>query len=165
MAPRERLPEARPAWLPGTSLEEDAVVPDVAFHDAGGRPVSLWSFRQRNPVVLAFLHEGCEPCGRFARDLAALEPEIRWAGGVVRAVLARASALALPVLVDPDGSARRRLLGPDADLPTVLVIDRYGAPWASYPVPGHRFPSAEEIVASVRHEAFQCPECGVPTWG
>lgn len=152
------------ARLAGTPPEERAAVPDVAFHDPGGRPVSLGSFRQRNAVVLAFLHEGCEPCAAFARDLAALEPEIRWAGGVIRAVLGRPSALAIPALIDPGGTARRRLLGPDADLPTVLVIDRYGAPWASYPVPGHRFPSAEEIAASVRHEAFQCPECGAPAW-
>ncbi|HWO71137.1 MAG TPA: hypothetical protein VNP94_10355 [Actinomycetota bacterium] len=150
------------ASLPATLLEPGAVVPDVRFVDPAGREVSLWDFRQRRAVVLAFLHDGCGACGRFARELAAAEPEIGWAGGVVRAVTDGRPEPSLPALLDPGGGARRRLLATEE--PAVLVIDRYGAAWASWEAPGHAFPEPAEIAASVRHEAFQCPECGVSTW-
>ena len=150
------------APLPATLLEPGAVVPDVRFVDPAGREVSLWDFRQRRAVVLAFLHDGCRACGRFARELAAAEPEIRWAGGEVRAVTASRPEPSLPALLDPGGRGRRRLLATDD--PAVLVIDRYGAAWAAWEAAAHAFPEPAEIAASVRHEAFQCPECGVSTW-
>ncbi len=149
--------------LPATVLEPGAVVPDVRFLDPAGGEVALWGFRHRRAVVLAFLHDGCGACGAFARGLAAAEPEIGWAGGVVRAVTEGRPEPSLPALLDPGGAARRRLLATEE--PAVLVIDRYGAAWASWEAPGHAFPEPAEVAATVRHEAFQCPECGVSTWG
>lgn len=148
--------------LPATVLEAGAVVPDVRLVDPAGGEVALSSFRQRRALVLAFLHDACDACRRYARDLAAAEPEIGWAGGVVRAVTDRDPDPSLPALLDPGGRARGRLLATGE--PAVLVIDRYGAAWAAWPAPDHAFPEPAEVAASVRHEAFQCPECGVSTW-
>jgi hypothetical protein len=58
-----------------------------------------------------------------------------------------------------------RWLGVEPELPVVLVVDRDGAAWRSYPATGHRFPDPEEVTATLWHLATMCPECGVPTPG
>jgi hypothetical protein len=60
--------------------------------------------------------------------------------------------------------ARQRFLGPAGEIPLVLIVDRYGAAWSSFPSRGHAFPPPKEVVDTLRHLAFQCPECGAPAW-
>jgi len=151
--------------LPGTALEPGRVAADLVLVDPASRDrVSLWDHRQRAAVVLAFLHAGCEACRAFARDLAAVTGELEWAGAVARAVVPVPDDLAVSVLVDAGDVARRRLLDEDAEVPVVVVLDRYGAAIESYPAAGHGFPTPTEIVAAVTHLAVQCPECGVSDW-
>lgn len=140
-------------------------MPDVALLDVdSGERVALGSFRQRSAVVLAFLHAGCRACRAFAGDLAEVAGELGWAGAVARAVVPVPDRLAVPVLADLDGEAGRRLLGPDAEVPVIIVLDRYGAATDVYPAAGHDFPAPAEIAATVTHLAIQCPECGVSHW-
>jgi hypothetical protein len=159
--------------LPGTALQADRVIPDVALLDPrSGAEVPLSGFRHREALVLSFLHEDCAACSAFARALAAWEEEVRLGGGRSFVVLGAARDLVpgatrdlpLPVLVDPGGVARARFLGPEGELPLVLVVDRFGAAWRSFPAPGHRLPPPEEVVATVWHLGLMCPECGAPTW-
>ncbi len=151
--------------LPGTALTEGRVIPGVSFFDAAsGAAVSLWGFRQRTALVLAFLHERCARCRAFANDLAAVKDELRWGEAKARAILSEEEEVAVPVLLDPGRTGTQRFLGEDQELPVVLVVDRYGAACASFPAAGHRFPAAEEVAATVAHLALQCPECGVSHW-
>jgi hypothetical protein len=151
--------------LSGTLLEEGRVVPGVSFVDPGsGTEVSLWEFRQRLALVLAFLHERCAPCRAFAENLRTVKEDLDWAGALARAVLSQEEELAVPVLLDRGRTGSRRLLGENPELPVVLIADRYGAASSSFPAAGHRFPAVAEVVATVVHLALQCPECGVSHW-
>lgn len=151
--------------LPGTRLEVDRVVPDAPLLEArSGRAVSLGDFRHRQGLVLAFLHEDCPLCAAFAQALAGVGEDLRLAGAAGYAVLEAPRELALPVLVDRGGRLRARLLAPSEELPLVLVVDRFGAAWRSFPSAGHRFPAVSEVAATLWHLALACPECGAPVW-
>jgi hypothetical protein len=137
--------------LAGTVLERGRIVPGAALRDARtGREVGAWSLRGRSALVIAFVHAGCERCASFVGELEDREEEIRTAGGRLLAV---------------DDGSRAMWLGADPELPVVLVVDRDGAAWRSYPAAGHLFPDPEEVTATLWHLATMCPECGVPTPG
>jgi hypothetical protein len=151
--------------LSGTMLHEGRVLPGVSFIDPNSRTqVNVWGFRQRVALVLAFLHQRCVACRAFAADLRIVKDDLDWAGALPRVVLPEEEELAVPALLDPGRSGTRRLLGENPELPMVLVVDRYGAASSSFPSARHRFPSAEEVAATVAHLAMQCPECGVSHW-
>jgi hypothetical protein len=151
--------------LAGTELEMGRVVPGTTMTAASsGAQVSLWDLRQRVAVAVCFLHERCEPCAAFARELAPFERELRELDAIALAVMAEGGDLALPVWVDEEARARERFLGRRGELPMVLIVDRYGAARGSFPSRDHAFPPLEEVVATVRHLAMQCPECGVSEW-
>jgi hypothetical protein len=151
--------------LSGTALEKDRVVPGTPMTEASsGAEVSVWDFRQRFAVAVCFLHDRCEACADFARELADLEGDLREVDARAIVVLSESGVLDLPVWVDGRAHARRRFLGPSAQLPVIVIVDRYGAAWRSFPSGGHAFPFREEVVATLRHLAFQCPECGVSEW-
>ena len=139
--------------LAGTALEAGKVVPGAPVElEPGGDTVRLWDFRQRAAVVLAWLHPGCDRCDEFERRLRdEAGADVHTAGG--RLVFVR----------DGGSTGRRRFLG-HAEPPVVVVIDRYGAAWRSYPAPGHEFPDPSEVGATLWHLATMCPECGVSTW-
>lgn len=139
--------------LPGTVLDAGRVVPGTALRlEPGGGTLSLWDFRHRTAVVLCVLHPDCQPCDRFE---AALRDR---AGEDVATAGARIVGVR-----DPGSEGRRRLLGGSVP-PVVIVVDRYGAAWQSYPAEGHHFPEPTEVAATVWHLATMCPECGVSTW-
>ena len=151
--------------LPGTVLEEGRVVPGVSLVEPGsGAGVALWGFRQRVALVLGFLHDRCPACRSFAEELAGVKDDLDWAGALVRAVVSEAQELPIPTLLDPERTSSKRLLGDEAELPVILVVDRYGAAVSSFPAPGHRFPPAGQVAATAVHLAMQCPECGVSHW-
>jgi hypothetical protein len=151
--------------LPGTVLEKDRVVPGTPMTEASsGAEVSMWDFRQRFSVAVCFLHDRCEACAGYAQKLAGLEGDLRDVDARAIVVLSEPGVLDLPVWVDGRARARQRFLGPAAELPVILIVDRYVAALRSFPSRGHAFPLPGEVVATLRHLAFQCPECGVPEW-
>lgn len=151
--------------LPGTALEKERVVPGTTMTSAAsGAEVSLSDFRQRLGVAVCFLHDHCETCARFAEELAKLADDLRQADATALVVLTEPASLGLPVLVDTDARATRRFLGPSAELPLILIVDRFGAASRSFPSRDHGFPAPQELVATLWHLALECPECGVSTW-
>ena len=151
--------------LPGTTLEKERVVPGTAMTSAAsGAEVSLMDFRQRLALCVCFLHDRCEPCARYARDLAALAEDLRLADATALVVLTEPASLDLSVLVDTDARAQRRFLGASVELPVILIVDKFGAASRSFPSRDHAFPAPQEVVASLWHLALECPECGVSTW-
>ncbi|HVL98123.1 MAG TPA: hypothetical protein VM324_02380 [Egibacteraceae bacterium] len=150
--------------LAGTALMPEQLLPEVALTDAGsGEPWRPSELRQRSAVVLCFLHARCDACARTVAQLAEREEAIRRADAQVRVVLPEAVDGPFPcadgayrVMVDEDGQARERMLGPDGRLPTVLVADRYTAVVESFPAPDHRFPDPDEVVDTLRYVACDC---------
>jgi hypothetical protein len=114
--------------------------------------------------VLAFLHDDCAACRAYAHELHTVKDDLEWAGAVARAVLSRDEELPIHVFVDPGRQATLKLLGRQGNLPVVVILDRYGAAVSAFAAAEHRFPDKEEVAATVRHLALQCPECGVSDW-
>lgn len=151
--------------LAGTAIARGDVLPGTPLLDPSrGDEVRAWDFRGKAALVLCFLHPGCEACEAFGSDLAEEEREVRLTGARAFAVLSEVAPSALPVLVDRDGRAAARFLGPGAELPTILVTDRYAAAWGSYPAPGHDVPPVSEVVGDLWHLATMCEECGIMAW-
>ncbi len=151
--------------LPGTELEIGQVVPAARMVDASsGAEVSLGDLRQRFSAAVCFLHAGCRPCLLYARRLRGFAGELHEYDSLAVLVLPETMDLEPPVWVDRDGRARGRLLSPEVPLPAVLIVDRYGAAAGSFPSRGHSFPPPVEVVATLRHLAMECPECGVSEW-
>lgn len=149
--------EQEPTALAGTALTVEQIIPNVAFTDAASgeqwRPSEL---RQRQALVLCFLHADCRPCQQLLEDLAEQEEDLRWTDAQVRVVLPEAASVPFPVLLDPEGDARSRILGEDGELPTIVLADRYTAVVASFPAPEHDFPSPQEILKTTRLLACDC---------
>lgn len=140
-------------------------MPGTPMLDASsGAEVTMWDFRQRFSVAVCFLHDRCEVCAGYARKLADLEDDLHEIDARAIVVLSEPGTLDLPVWVDERARARQRFLATASDPPVILIVDRYGAAWRSFPSRDHAFPPPAEVVATLRHLAFQCPECGVPEW-
>lgn len=150
------------ARLPGTTLMEGERLPDVALAEAhGGAPWRPSQLRQRSALVLCFVHPQCPACERFMTGIAEPGDGLSEFDAQVRAVMTEAAPSALPVVLDRDGRARRRMLGAGGELPCVIVADRYSTAVEAYPAAGHDFPAATEVFATLHHLAILCPECSV----
>jgi thiol-disulfide isomerase/thioredoxin len=111
-------------------------VPPLELNDLHGKPWSLTALRGR-PVLLNFWATWCDPCReempslqalarRHESDgLAVLMVNYRESESTIRRFLER-TPLALPVLLDRDGSAARAWTS--RVFPTTVLIDRSGRP-------------------------------------
>lgn len=142
--------------MDGTVLERGRVLPGVELPG----PWSAWDARGKKAQVLAFLHAGCDACDAWAREVAEARLDAR-----VVAVVERGAPCELPAVVDERGEARLAFLGPDGEVPTVVVADRYAAAWAAYPAPWHELPSPRELASTLRHADITCSDCAAPGWG
>jgi AhpC/TSA family protein len=150
--------------LAGTTLERNAPIPQFRLTQAASdREVTPWDLKGRRALVLAFLHDGCPECAGFAEDLAARGDQFQVADATVYAI-ASAAVPPLPTLLDPSGDVTRAYLGPDGEVPTVVLADRYGAAWAAYGGLAHDLPSVGELAATAWHMALSCADCAVPVW-
>lgn len=145
------------APLPGTVLAPDQLLPDVAFIDV--RTEQEWrpsQLRQRSALILCFLHPACGPCQHLVTVLQDHQDDIDWADAQVRVVLPVPEDGPFPVMVDPDGRARERILGRQAQIPTLLVADRYTAVMESHTAPDHDFPDPGEVISRLVLLACEC---------
>ena len=138
-APFARKPaaqEVRSFQSAFTATNPPAAPPALTFNDADGKAHSLADYAGR-PVVLNLWATWCMPCvaempalDRLAGELkdidAAVLPLSSDRGGVtvVRAFYASHGIRDLPVLLDPDGAASRKL--GVRGIPTTLIIDKDG---------------------------------------
>jgi peroxiredoxin len=150
---------------PGTRL------PPFSLPSSRGVTLGPKQYRQRKHLVLLCLDPETADGRAYLTALADLYPEFQEMDAEVLALVSVAPAglpalavdlrLPFPVLAD-DGSARARLLPPDAPATAVaaFVADRYGvlvhvagAPSAAQLEP------PEEVLAWARFVGMQCSEC------
>lgn len=132
------------------------VVGSFRLPDRDGRLVSLWQFKQRQPVVLV-LWEGGSP--RLLDGFAARYPQYRRLGAEVLAMGERipATDLPFPVLFDGDGRTLARLAD---ERPAILVLDSFGELFVRREGETARHPDHDDLLDWVFFTEVQCEECG-----
>ncbi|HKD79028.1 MAG TPA: redoxin domain-containing protein [Candidatus Angelobacter sp.] len=155
------------------------ILPDIALPTASlGRQVHTSDFRGRaNLVVIA--DDGQSETANLISEAARQYGEIKSQEAEVLVIVRplRSTAAAeqkslahLPgaVLVDEDGSVRRRLGAVDAqghDSAAIYVTDRYGEVFGVYrKSDGQSVPDIGEILSWLEFINSQCPECEAPEW-
>lgn len=163
-------------------------LPLFTLPDFAGRAVRIWDFKQRQPVVLAFLHgPGCAACHEYLAALAARHDDLAAARAAVLVVVSGAMGAAagapdglarwgdalapahiLP-LVDADGAVAARYLPAARDSSrhdvALYVADRYGACGLAAVAPeAGELPGPEAILAELAHADEGTCACLEPAW-
>ena len=156
--------------LEGTALRRGGLIPSVSLLDGRtGSPVSLSSFRQRSGLLLLLLHGACERCDEFGDATAASTTDLLDIDVVPRTVAPASRANepsreSVPVVLDPSCRFTKAVLGPDGEVPVVLLVDRFNSPWHAWNAWGHEFPSQREVVETAVHMMLTCDDCSAPLW-
>lgn len=146
-----------PTLLAGTALTEGELLPNVVLTEAeSGREWRPGQLRQRSAQLLCFMHADCAACERALSDLAERHEDLSWVGAEVRTVLERPAPSPFPVVLDGDGTARSRILGPTGRIPTLVVADQFTAVADTYPAADHDFPDPDDIITTLRLLACDC---------
>lgn len=166
--------------------EEGYALPAFTLEGAGGRSIRLWDYKQRRPVLLAFLHAGdCVCCRSWLHALAERQPlldELRVVTlVVVPEPVERLDAAqtelgsSMLLLSDADGAVAARYV-PDASAaaategrgrgPMALyAADRYlhclGRWFAS---DGETLPELDEPLDEIAFAAQEGCGCSLPAW-
>ncbi|MFA9461624.1 peroxiredoxin family protein [Thiohalorhabdus sp. Cl-TMA] len=139
------------------------VVANFRLTDRQGRPVSLWDYKHRRPVVLVLPERDASG---LLSGFAEHYPDYRRSGGEVLALVpgtAPAAELPFPVLRDPRGATGDRMT---RNRPSVLVLDSYGELFARWEGAEAAAPDHGEIADWLFFTQVQCEECGImaPHW-
>jgi peroxiredoxin len=115
------------------------MIPPVTARTADGKIVRAWDYKQKRPLVIAFLHSDCPRCAVWLDQLAASAAELAEREAVALLIYAelpprKAGELTTPFIVASDaaGHSHRAFLGREAfgpvglDCVGVFVTDRYG---------------------------------------
>ncbi|HET9878791.1 MAG TPA: glutaredoxin family protein [Candidatus Limnocylindria bacterium] len=156
-------------------------IPIASLPTADGEPWSLRRWRGRRATALFLAHDAaCLPCWGYAKQLARQADALAEVEAAPVVVVAGEPADAatwrhevgesLTLLADADGAWKATLaayLGFDPARPTVLLLDRYGAPsGVSSAEEAGGLVDPSEATRWLRHLALECPECTeILPWG
>jgi peroxiredoxin len=145
---------------PTTYPQERQIAPDFILQSSTGTECQISRLRGRRNLVLLFAGRAEGPTTALARALASRGQELREEEALVLEVVLGDMATAhtlhsvdqvpFPVLADSDGAVHQTYGGP-----AVYVMDRYGEIYGAYRDP---LPTADDILASLRHINAACPE-------
>jgi peroxiredoxin len=134
-------------------------IPNFELPDLQNRTVSLWSYKQQQPLVLVL-------CGEenlaLLDDFAHRYHDYHLAGAEVLAIARRrppSGHFPFRVLVDTEGQVIPYLVN---RTPAALVLDSYGELHTRLEGPWPEGLDHERILGPVTLIQTQCPECGVP---
>ncbi|HKJ72288.1 MAG TPA: redoxin domain-containing protein [Gammaproteobacteria bacterium] len=138
------------------SVRPGQVVASFRLPDRDGREVSLWRYKQRQPVVLV-LWEGADP-GLLA-GFAERYSDYRRLGAEVLAIAPRSAGgeMPYPMLTDANGRVTAALAD---ERPAILVLDSFGELFARREGEAARRPDHEDLLDWVFFTQVQCEECG-----
>jgi peroxiredoxin len=140
-------------------LTPGSMVPNFVLNTSDGGSVQISDFRGRRNLALIFVGRGTAEADRLITGLAQQRNELDEEETAVLVIATGAiqPARAFPVLNDTDGGVHRRFAAEHA--PAVYLTDRYGEIYSTCRVAdGDPLPSADEILASLRHINVACPE-------
>lgn len=153
------------------------MAPSFTLPDTSGGKTRLFDFRQRQPVLLAFLHaSGCPACRAWLTALARRRPRLDELGVAVLVVVPEpipalrsfATELDLPfhLLSDADGALSTRY-GLPGEHPSVAVfaLNRYGAVLDAWHADeASALPPMEAPLDSIVFAEMEDCGCGLPAW-
>jgi len=115
------------------------VIPPLTARTSDGKIVRAWDYKQKRPLVIAFLHADCSRCDGWLAQLAARAADLADREAVALVIYAEvpprsAETLPSPLIAGADvaGHSQRAFLGSEAfgpaglDRAGVFVTDRYG---------------------------------------
>ncbi|MGZ6391711.1 MAG: peroxiredoxin family protein [Ktedonobacterales bacterium] len=71
------LLQKKEQWEQQELPEEGYALPTFSLEDAGGRTIRLWDYKQRRPVLLAFVHAtDCVDCRMWLRSLSERQAQL-----------------------------------------------------------------------------------------
>lgn len=144
-------------------------LPYFKLPDACGREIVGWDFRQRTPLVVAFVHgNSCAICRAWLIHAVRLGESIRQCGGELLVItplstveISTQQNRARHLLADPYGALLAKLHAASfahTDTP-LLIVDRYGEIDEVYEsARPHVFPPEEKILEALEFVERQCPE-------
>lgn len=137
-------------------------LPTFCLPDLHGHEISLWDYKQQQPVVLVFCGEDGEALlGSFAARYA----DYRNAGAEVLAIMAEpppaAAQWPFPILIDSGGRTSARYV---EHTPVILVLDSYNTLYERVDGPWPDSPDHRRLLSAIRETELRCPECGAPAW-
>ena len=144
-------------------IREREILPRLTLPSTDDRPVTIIG---QQTSLLVFVHPGgCEACAGYLRELSGAVEDLRSWGTRLMAVggdAGTAGDLPFPVLVDEDGTARRRI-GIGDDEAALILADPWGevAEVATFG-DDHQFPLPSQLVESSKIVDLSCGECNVP---
>jgi peroxiredoxin len=138
------------------SISPGQVVASFRLPSSSGDSVSLWQYKQRQPLVLVLWEDGGpQLLAGFVRCYQAY----RRLGAEVLAIgrTAPACELPFPALLDADGSIADRLA---EQYPAILVLDSFGELFTRLQGARARQPDHDDLLDWVWFTEVQCEECG-----
>ncbi len=168
---------------PAVTLRSGQIVPGFTLMDAEGNLVRLKSFRQRRPVLLAFLHSGtCPDCRQWLATLAEASDDLAYRDALPLVIVPDSLAALRPLwiewtalnrpgvlLADPDHATLGRYMRieqPARELPALLVaVGRYNDfldAWVGDEP--SQWPSLAEPIATFAFAEQGDCACGLPIW-
>jgi hypothetical protein len=145
------------------------IIPPLTVRTADGSFVRAWDFKQKNSLLVAFLHLDCPNCMALLTDFSARAGEISALEAVALVVFLEALPLRLlmpePIVLASDISGRgaREYLGADPfgskglSQVGVFVTDRYGelrGQWQARE--STELPELEDMIGPLRQCAIEC---------
>jgi peroxiredoxin len=153
------------------------LIPPLTARTPAGQPVRAWDYKQKNSLLIAFLHGDCPHCQSFAARIASRPAELRELDAVALVIFLDAPPARLvsapPVILasDTTGRAAQAYLGSDAfgshGLARVglFVADRYGELFAQWQArDAGDLPPLAEALKWLAHTQIVCEECSTPHW-
>lgn len=141
--------------------ELHAEMHNFTLPDLQGRKVSLWDYKQEQPVVLVFCDE---EDSALLQDFKRHYAQYREDGAEVLMITPRrpsAQHMPFPVLLDREGQVRARFT---ERIPAVLILDSYNVLEGRFEGPWQAGLDHEAILRLITRLQMRCPECGVPEW-
>lgn len=166
---------------PATSLRSGQIVPSFALTDMNGEVICLKSYKQRRPVLFAFLHSvSCPECRAWLAELAAARDDLTYRNVLSLLIFPEVSPATLrafqqepgypgKVLADPGHTTLARYIRmaePTDRPPAVLVaVGRYNElldMWSADEP--SQWPSLRELMTTFAFAEQEDCACGLPAW-
>ena len=143
-----------------------SMIPVFQLKSTDGKTVSIWDYKGRKHVVLAFLPPECPVCMAFLRSVSDAYQRYEEENAVVLPIIIGSQEQAVsvhdelqppyPILYDEHGKVGDRYTD---RLSAIFVADKFGELYAKWNAGrGESFPSQKDILDVLEAIELECPE-------